>query len=253
METGDKSDRSYSCRETQAVSNSAIFTEFLTIRMASLATRTIAVACHGKGFAENILKGGERMVRDFWTAWNSLRLAGIAALSTSLCVPLAMAQDHDYRDRDRDHGRLTRIEPGTQISVRTAERIDVNRFDNHVYPGRVESDVYGENGRLAIPRGAPVQLMVRVAPDNDLVLDLESITVHGDRFAVDTTPDRIQSERQYGMVGAIVGAIKGAQVRGPAVTVPRDTALTFQIDRPLVVHAVDRDHPYSDYDHPYGE
>ena len=52
---------------------------------------------------------------------------------------------------------MTRIEPGTQVLVRTTEPIDVNRSDNRVYPhGRVDQDVRGENGRLAIPRGARV-------------------------------------------------------------------------------------------------
>ncbi len=171
-----------------------------------------------------------------------LVLVCAAALLAAFSIP-ASAQD-------QDRGRMTRVEPGTQISVRTLERIDVNQFNNQVYQGRVESDVYGENGRLAIPRGAPVQLMVRVARDNDLVLDLESVTVHGDRFAVDTQPDRIQSERMHGIVGAIAGAV-GVQVRGPAVDVPRDAVLTFRLNQPLVMRAEYRDHPYSDYDHPF--
>lgn len=173
---------------------------------------------------------------------NSLTLACAAALVAALSVP-AFSQDYD-------HDRMTRIEPGAQISVRTLERIDVNQFNNQVYPARVESDVYGENGRLAIPRGAPVQLMVRVARDHDLVLDLESLTVHGDRFAVNTQPDRIQSERMHGIVGAIAGAA-GVQVRGAAVDVPRDTVLTFRLNEPLVLRAEYRDHPYNDYDHPF--
>lgn len=169
-----------------------------------------------------------------------LRYAGIAVVTAALAVPAALAQrDHDH-DWD-DHGRLTRIEPGTQINVRTLQRIDVDRYNNQTYPGRVTDNVYGENGRLAIPRGAPVQLMVRVAPDNDLVLDLESVTIHGDRFGLDTSPDRIESEHMHGIIGAIAGAA-GIRVRGPAVDVPRDTVLSFRIERPLVVRGGHRDY-----------
>lgn len=187
------------------------------------------------------------MLRDLKSNINrSLLTAGTAALIAGLCVPVAFAQYRDY-DHDR-YGRLTRIEPGTQISVRTERRIDVDQFNNQQYPARVESDVYGENGRLAIPAGAPAMLMVRVAPDNDLVLDLQSVTVHGDTFGLETRPDRIESEPLNGIVGAIAGAA-GVQVRGPAVDVPRDTVLTFSIQRPLVIRSEGYGRDYDrDYD-----
>lgn len=184
------------------------------------------------------------------------RLLGIAVVTAALSAPMAFAQpanpapDHDrdrdyqYHDRDWDaRGRLTRIQPGTRLDVRSDERIDVNRYNNRVYPGHVEHDVIGDNGRVAIPRGAPVELMVRVEPDNDLVLDVQSVTVRGDRFTLDARPERLQSERMHGIVGAIAGAA-GVQVRGPVVDVPRGTVLSFRIERPLVYHAV-HDRPYS--------
>src|SRR5262249_17098641 len=83
-------------------------------------------------------------------------------------VPAVSAQEN----RDRDHDRISRIERGTSIAVRLDESIDVERKDNRVYSGTVDQDVRGENGRLAIPRGSHVELIVRVAPDNDLILDL---------------------------------------------------------------------------------
>ena len=148
---------------------------------------------------------------------------------------------------------MTRIEPGTQVLVRTTEPIDVNRSDNRVYYGRVDQDVRGENGRLAIPRGARVELVVRVAPDNDLILDMNSIMVNGERYAVRAQPDRMESRRDNSLVGSIVGAVSGEQVRGRAVRVPRDSVLTFRIERPLEMgvadHGYDRDgHHYYDQD-----
>ncbi len=88
-------------------------------------------------------------------------------------------------DRDRDREKITKIEPGTTIAVRTNEGIDVDRSDQRIYHGIVERDVRGENGRFwQWPRGSTVELKVRVAPDNDLILDLESVNVDGQRYTV---------------------------------------------------------------------
>ncbi len=89
------------------------------------------------------------------------------------------AQDNRYRDYD--HDRLVRLDPGTDIPVRLTQRIDVNQQDNRIYSAVVERDVPDADGRLAIPRGAAAELIVRVTPDNDLVLHLQSVTVDGQR------------------------------------------------------------------------
>jgi hypothetical protein len=174
---------------------------------------------------------------------NATQLMGAALVILGLCVPRAAAQDRDRdrdRDWDRDRDRITRIEPGTTIAVRTNETIDVERKDNRVYSGIVDRDVRGENGRLAIPRGSSVELLVRVASDNDLILDLDSVTVNGERYAVKADADRLESRRDDSLVGAIVGAIQGGQVRGRAVRVPRDSVLTFRLDRPMIMGMADR-------------
>jgi hypothetical protein len=135
---------------------------------------------------------------------------------------------------------MTRIEPGTMIAVRTNETIDVDRKDDRVYTGTVDQDVRGENGRLAIPRSSTVELIVRVAPDNDLILDLDSVILNGQRFALKADPNRLESRRDNSLVGSIVGAIEGGQVRGRAVRVPRQSVLTFRIDRPMEMGVADR-------------
>jgi|SRR6516162_7940001 len=169
------------------------------------------------------------------------QLMGSTALILGLCVPVISAQDRDHdRDRYHDRDRMTRIEPGTMIAVRTNETIDVDRKDNRVYTGTVDQDVRGENGRLAIPRGSTVELIVRVAPDNDLILDLDSVIVNGQRFAVKADPNRLESRRDNSLVGSIVGAIEGGQVRGRAVRVPRQSVLTFRTDRPMEMGVADR-------------
>lgn len=142
--------------------------------------------------------------------------------------------------QDRNGDRFTRIDPGTNITVRTNEPIDVERFDNRVYYGTVDQDVRGDNGRLAIPRGSRVELIVRVMRDNDLVLDLESVNVNGQRYAIQTERNRVESQRDNSLIGAIVGAINGGQAEGRAVRIPRDSLLNFRIQAPLTVGVADR-------------
>lgn len=139
------------------------------------------------------------------------------------------------------------------IAVRPNESIDVERKDNRVYYGVVDQDVRGNNRQLAIPRGSRVELIVRVERDNDLILDLESVTVNGQRYAIETEANRVESSRDNSLVGAIVGAVNGGQVRGRTVRIPRNTLLTFRINRPLVMgvgdRGIDREgQHYHDYD-----
>jgi hypothetical protein len=168
------------------------------------------------------------------------RCAGGIAIALALCIlPNVSAQDRDH-DRDPDRERVTRLEPGTMIAVRTNETIDTDRRDNQIYSGIVDQDVRGNDGRLAIPRGSSVELMVRVAHDNDLIIDLESVQVNGDRYAVKTEPNRQQARPDDSLVGSIIGAIEGGEARGRVVRIPRDSVLTFRLERPLEMGVQDR-------------
>lgn len=159
----------------------------------------------------------------------------VFALLTSIALPLASAQD-----RDRDNDRLSTIDVGTVIPVRTNETIDVERRDNRVYTGVVDQDVRGTNGRLAIPRGSQVELIVRVARDNDLIMDLESVTANGQRYGIRTDAARAESTRDNSLVGSIVGAIQGGEAQGRAVRIPRDSLITFRVARSLDINVPDR-------------
>ena len=106
----------------------------------------------------------------------------------------AMAQNRDERGYD-DHDRLARLDVGTTIPVRLNESIDVDKGDNRVYTGTADADVRGDNGRIVVPRGVNVELMVRYTPDNDLNVDLESIVVNGQRYAIRTDEKHIESQR----------------------------------------------------------
>src|ERR1051325_5464326 len=124
-----------------------------------------------------------------------LRYIGMLAVSGFLVAVGVSAQDRDRdraRERDSDrywdnqNRRYTELIPGTLITVRPTEAIDVERKDYRVYTGIIDRDVRGGNGQLAIPRGSTAELIVRVARDNDLILDLESVTVNGQRYAIKT-------------------------------------------------------------------
>lgn len=168
-------------------------------------------------------------------------IVGFFAVSTLCLSSLAVAQ---YRDQDRDRGgdrdRFTTLVPGTVIPVRTDEAIDVDKGDYRVYTGFVDQDVRGDDGRLAIPRGSRVELIVRFARDNDLILDLDSVMANGQRYALKTDTKRVESRQDDSLVAGIMGAISGGQVRGQAVRVPRDTVVTFRLLRPLGMGVPDR-------------
>jgi hypothetical protein len=194
------------------------------------------------------------------TGPHARRFRGMAGLfiTSALCLSsFAFAQDRNqggYRDRGRD--RITTLVPGTVIPVRTNEAIDVNKGDYRVYTGIVDQDVRGDDGHLAIPRGSTVELVVRFARDNDMILDLDSVTANGLRYGIKTETKRVQSRMDDSLVGGIVGALTGAQARGQAIRIPRDTVVTFRLRRPLDMGIADRGvmrngRHYHDYERDY--
>ena len=165
-------------------------------------------------------------------------------VSLALCLsPVASAQNPDgdrAGDRGRGAERSARLEAGTVIPVRATEAIEVEKGDNRVYTGIVDRDVQGNNARLVIPRGSRVELIVRFSQDNDLILDLESVMVNGQRYGIRTEPKRIESRHDDSLIGGIVGAISGGEARGRAVRVPRDSVVTFRLQRALEMGVEDR-------------
>jgi hypothetical protein len=161
------------------------------------------------------------------------------------------------------------LAPGTEITVRTDERIDVSSYDRgRIYRGEIARDLRATDGDIAFTRGTPVELTVRQVGDHDFVIDLESIMANGRRFMVDTTGQAFDTGRREGVggnertakyvgggaiIGSIIGAIAGggkgaaigaaagaaggagAQVatRGRELHIPPESLLTFRLERPL--------------------
>jgi hypothetical protein len=157
---------------------------------------------------------------------------------------------------------------GTALSVRSNEAINTqNTTESRSYGAQVSQDVVDPGGNVAIPRGSGARLIVRRLSDGVLALDLQSISVNGRRYLVDTG-SAPQGQRGDGigenkrtaefagggavigtLLGAIAGGGKGAAIgalaggavgvgtevatRGPIIRVPAETVLNFRLDNAL--------------------
>ena len=170
-------------------------------------------------------------------------------------------------------GQTQKIESDTSIVVRTNELIDASKSDGRIFSGVVDENVMDASGRVAIPKGASAELVVKEMEDRELVLDLESVSFEGRRYAV-SAGSSIGTDRREGiganertgkyvgggaLVGAIIGAIAGggsgaaigaaagagagagAQVltRGKKVKVPAESLLTFRLAQPVEIGVAD--------------
>jgi hypothetical protein len=122
----------------------------------------------------------------------------------------------------RPLGFVSRITPGTVVTVRTNGLIDAQRFGG-VYQATVAEDVFDRDGRVAIPRGSLIQMKVRENRDGEMALGLDSIAVDGQPYSVQAGPATIGQ-------GPLTAPGEQILVRGPRLYVPPDTLLTFQID-----------------------
>lgn len=94
------------------------------------------------------------------------------------------------------------IPAGTLIPVRTNDVINArDTAGGRVYSGVVGSDVLDAKNRIAIPRGADVELMVRDMGHHTLALDLDGLVVNRKRYSVATYDVTRNGEEKDG-VGA---------------------------------------------------
>jgi len=160
------------------------------------------------------------------------------------------------------------IDADTTITVRTNEAINARDTDGRVFSGIVERDVINRRGNVAIPQGSDVELIVKRTSNTEVALDLNAITVYGQRYGVDTDESIVNAERRDGigvnkrtgkyvgggaLIGAVIGAITGGEkgaaigagagaaagagaqilTRGRSVQVPAESLLTFRLQQPM--------------------
>ncbi len=204
----------------------------------------------------------------------------------------APAQKDVGREPARETGPLTPTTPpapvvttktyelprGSEISVRTNEPIDSETAaEGQTFDAQVTRNATDANGDIVIPRGSQARIVIksaskggRVKGASDLVLDLQSVTINGKPYLIDTVDVTKQGKSGVGAnkrtatytgggaaLGAIIGAIagggKGAAIgaasgagagaltqiltKGKSIKVPVESVLTFNLDKELKVTA----------------
>jgi hypothetical protein len=137
--------------------------------------------------------------------------AGLLAVQNNLCV----------------YGDLYALIPtGTSIPLRTGEEIDSrNAVEGRAFPATVQRDIVDVSGRIAIPRGSPVTLVVQCVNQSgasgnaDIFFDLDWVQVNGKTYWFDA-----------GEVSAVPVRVS---IVGPEFRVRVGSTLTFRLGRPL--------------------
>jgi hypothetical protein len=176
---------------------------------------------------------------------------------------------HDY---DQAHVEHVVVPPGTQIAVRTDERIDSRDVvEGQAFRAEIAEDVRDADGYVAIPQGSDARLITRRLEGNgDITLDVQSVWVGGMRYRVSTEDAELENHKDgvgankrtgefvgggaaFGaIIGAIAGGGRGAAIgavvgagagagtqivtQGREVHVPAESVIRFRLDRPLHLH-----------------
>jgi hypothetical protein len=192
--------------------------------------------------------------------------------------PASFHEDHYHPPQTSIRTKTYAVAAGTEIPVRSEETIDSKiASPGQTYAAEVTRDIVDPAGDVVIPRGSNAQIIIRSASKggrirgaSDLVLDLDSVSVGGQRYELDTADyvakgrEGVGRNRRTAMftgggaaVGAIIGAIagggKGAAIgaasgagagvgtqiltRGGSIKVPAESILTFRLDAALKVVA----------------
>jgi hypothetical protein len=183
-----------------------------------------------------------------------------AAASTSTSKPPAI----------QVAGAPNTIPAGTQLAVRTNQAINSSEGEGKAYNAQIETDVVGADGKVLLPRGSPVELVVMETREKGgmrgagLRLGMRSVTVNGQTYLVISreiekstglganrgTAEKVGGGAALGTVigaaaggtrGAVIGGLAGAAAgalaqvltQGKEVRIPAETVLRFQLDEPV--------------------
>jgi hypothetical protein len=215
---------------------------------------------------------------DIATAQTSASQAGAAPTrrSAARAASDSLHEHHYHPTRTEIHTKTYLLPAGTHVSVRTEDTIDsATAVEGQTYAAEVTDDVLDANSDVVIPHGSNAQIVIRSASKggrfhgtSDLVMDLQSISVEGQQYLVNTSDVSERGKQGFGAnkrtavftgggaaLGAIIGAIagggKGAAIgagagagggaltqiltKGGSIRVPVETVLTFQLDKPVQI------------------
>jgi hypothetical protein len=202
--------------------------------------------------------------------------SGAASGGVPTSAVVSTHEDHHHAERAAIQTRTFILPVGTEVPVRTEETIDSTKaVEGQLFAAEVAGNVKDADGAVVIPAGANATVVIKSASQggrfkgaSDLVLDMRSVSVEGQQYALSTTDlatkgrDGVGVNKRTGefggggaAVGAIIGAIagggKGAGIgagagggagllteiltKGGSIKVPAETVLTFKLDQSLRV------------------
>jgi hypothetical protein len=160
------------------------------------------------------------------------------------------------------------IPNGTEIKVRADQQITATPENaGHKYPATVSEAVTDSNGRTVIPKGARAT-MTAIKDGSKVALDLSSVTVDGQRYAIESSSykqgslGKNKTTAKYAgggalagtLIGAVAGGGKGALIgalaggaagagaqvltQGKKLDIPAETELTFKTAQDLQMRQV---------------
>ena len=196
--------------------------------------------------------------------------------ATRAVEPEPTHEDHHHAERAAIQSKTFVLPAGTEVPVRTEETIDSGKaVEGQTFASEVASDVRDADGAVVIPRGANATIVIKSASRggrfhgaSDLVLDLRSVSVEGQQYALNTTDVKEKGRSGVGLnkrtgefagggaaVGAIIGAIAGGGkaagigagagagagalteilTKGGSIKVPAESVVTFRLESALRV------------------
>jgi hypothetical protein len=175
---------------------------------------------------------------------------------------------------DNAESRTREVIPsGTELVIRTNESVDSRTArPDQTFMAQIDEDVLAPSGDVLIPRGSDARLVIRqmntggTTGTPEMTLDVESVTVDGHRYLVDTSDVATKGNSGVGknkrtgqyvgggavlgtIIGAIAGGGRGAAIgavsgaaagagavvltKGKDVRVPSETTLRFRLEQPV--------------------
>jgi hypothetical protein len=150
------------------------------------------------------------------------------------------------------------IPPGSSIVILTKDTVRTGKASRGtVYFASTAADILDETGAVLIPRGSPIELVVRSVPYLGpggvgmtlLTLDIDAIVVGDVRYPVETDDKRpdaggIGVDRGAAeWIGANEDAAHQVVTRGHSINVPAGILLAFTIQAPIRLQGFQREQP----------